>query len=196
MTTRRTNAERSEETRAGLMAAARTLFIEQGYAATPLEAIVERTRMTRGALYHHFKDKAALFRAVFAETDQSMHEAIARSMEKAEGDEWQRVMAAVHTFLKQCSTPDVQHILYVDGPSVLGVDWPSTMGLSLIRQSIALLMSQGYLAVQPVEPLIHLIHGNLAQAAIYIARADDQLKAREEIESALQTVFAGLRIRA
>lgn len=88
MDARRTNAERSEETRAVLMAAARELFTERGYADTPTEAIVERARVTRGALYHHFKGKAGLFRAVHRETDEFLIETISQIMEKAEGDGW------------------------------------------------------------------------------------------------------------
>ncbi len=177
------------------MAAARELFAERGYADTPTEAIVERARVTRGALYYHFKDKAGLFRDVFSETDQVMETAVAQSVEAAEGDDWQRIMTGVHTFLDLCSTPNTQRILYIDGPVVLGMDWPSPMGLALIRQSLALLMSQGYLAEQPVEPLTSLIYGSLTQAALYIARADDRLTAREEIEHALHELFNGLRIK-
>ena len=72
MDARRTNAERSEETRAVLMAAAHELFTERGYADTPAESIVERARVTGGALYYHFKDKAGLFRAVHRETDENL----------------------------------------------------------------------------------------------------------------------------
>ena len=151
MSTGRTNAERSEETRATLIAAARELFTERGYGDTTTEAIVERAGVTTGALHHHFKDKAGLFRAVFSETDQSMLDTVAQSIEQAEGDEWQRIMAGLlDAFLDQCNTPHVQRILYTDGPVVLGADWPSQTGLDLLRQSLAVLISRGYCAEQPI----------------------------------------------
>jgi len=196
VSTGRTKAEQSEETRAALIAAARELFAERGYADTPTEVIVERARVTRGALYYHFKDKAGLFRAVFAETDQAMLDTVAQRIAQTEGDEWQRSMAGLHAFLKQCSTPAIQRILYIDGPIVLGADWPSQIGLDLIRQSLAVLMRQGYCAEQPIEPLAYLIDGSLGLGALYIARAADKLTAREEIEHALLALLGGLRIKA
>ena len=195
MDTRRTNAERSEETRAALMAAARELFTERGYVNTPTEAIVERARVTRGALYYHFKDKAGLFRAVHRETDESLIETIAQIMEKAEGDEWQRAMVGSRAFLTLCSTPDIRRILYIDGPVVLASDLPAPVGLGLIQQQTQLLMHLGYIAQQPVEPLSQLIFGSFIQGALYIARADDKETAQEEIEHALLEWLNGLRIK-
>lgn len=121
---------------------------------------------------------------------------IVQSIEQAESDEWQRSMAGLHTFLEQCSTPDIQRILYIDGPIVLGADWPSQIGLDLIRQSLAGLIRQGYYAEQPIEPLAYLIDGSLGLGALYIARADDKLTARKEIEHALLELLSGLRIKA
>ena len=99
-------------------------------------------------------------------------------------------------FLELCSTSDIQRIMYVDGPVVLGAEWPTPLGMNLISQSIQLLMSQGYIAEQPIEPLAHLLFGSLHQGATYIARADDKRTAREDVEHALQTLISGLRIRA
>lgn len=196
MPTGHTQAERSQETRAALIAVARELFAARGYADTPTGVIVERARVTRGALYYHFEDKAGLFRAVFADTDQAMLDTITQSIEQAEGDEWQRVMAGLHTFLEQCTTPTIQRILYIDGPIVLGAAWPSQRGLDFIRQSLAGLMRQEYCAAQPIEPLAYLIDGSLGLGALYIARAADKRTAREEIESALVALLSGLRIKA
>ena len=192
---RRTNAERSEETRAALMAAARELFVERGYADASTEAIVERARVTRGALYYHFKDKAGLFRAVHRKTDESLIETIAQIMEKAEGDVWQRAMRGSRAFLTLCSTPDIRRILYIDGPVVLAADPPVPVGLGLIQQQTQLLMHLGYIAEQPVEPLSQLIFGSFIQGALYIARADDKDTAQEEIEHSLLKWLNGLRIK-
>ena len=196
MPTGRTNAEQSEQTRATLIAVARALFTERGYVNTTIEAIVERAGVTTGALHYHFKDKAGLFRAVFSATDQAMLATVAQSIEQAEGDEWQRTMAGLHAFLDQCDTPDIRRILYTDGPVVLGADWPSQTGLDLIRQSLALLISQGYCAEQPIDPLAYLIDGSLSLGALYISRADDKRTAREEIEHALLALLSGLRIKS
>ena len=195
MDARRTNAERSEETRTALLAAARELFAERGYGGTPTETIVEHAGVTRGALYYHFKDKPGLFRSVFAETDMSMMQAISQSVERAEGDDWQRIMAGTQTFLELCGTRDIQRILYTDGPVVLGADWPSPMGLTLVRQSLTVLMSQGYIAEQPLEPLTHMLFGSLVQGALYVVRADDKDAARQEIWQALGKLMNGLLIK-
>ena len=196
MPTRRTNAERSEQTRAALIAVARELFTERGYVNTTTEAITERAGVTTGALHHHFKDKAGLFRAVFSATDQAVLDTIAQIIEQAEGDEWQRIMAGLHAFLEQCNNPDIQRILYIDGPIVLGADWPSQTGLDLIRQSLELLIRQGYRAEQPIEPLVYLIDGSFALGALYIVRADDKLTAQEEVEQGMLALLSGLRIKS
>ena len=196
MPTGRTNAERSEETQAALIAAARELFTERGYSATPTEAIVERAGVTTGALHYHFKDKVGLFRAVFAATDQAMLATVAQRIEQAEGDAWQRIMAGLHAFLEQCTSPHIQRILYTDGPIVLGPDWPSQTGLNLLRQSLAVLIRQGHCAEQPIDPLAYLIDGSLALGALYIARADDKRTARADIEHALLALLSGLRIKS
>ena len=196
MPTSRTNAERSEETQAALIAAAHELFTERGYGDTTTEAIVERAGVTTGALHHHFKDKAGLFRAVFSATDQSMLDTVAQSIEQAEGDEWQRILAGLHAFFDQCNTPHIQRILYTDGPIVLGADWPSQTGLDLLRQSLAVLISRGYCAEQPIEPLAYLLDGCLGLGALYIARADDKRTAQEEIEHALLALLSGLRSKS
>lgn len=140
MTTRRTNADRAEETRTSLMAAGRALFTERRYGDTSTEAIVERAKVIRCALYYHFKDKAALFAAVYDEIESEMVQAILQDMAEAEGDAWQWVVRAVDIFLDLSTAPGVQRVLYVDGPGVFNSPVPNPTGLALIEQSFARLV--------------------------------------------------------
>ena len=194
MATRRTNAERSEETRAALMAAARELFTERGYADTPTEAIVERAGVTRGALYYHFKDKADLFYAIYAEIEGVMMQAIVRSMTEAEGDEWQRILTAIDTFLDLCTAPDIQRVIYVDGPAVLNSAIPNPTGLTLIHQSLELLKKLGYIAEQPLGSLARLWFGALVEGAFYIVQAADRPTAKAEVKHSIERLLNGLRV--
>ncbi len=200
MSVKTTKAEQSEMTRAALLTAARELFTERGYADTATEEIVKRAGVTRGALYYQFRDKAALFQAVFHDIDRSLMQEIAESMQAAQGDAWQRL---VHTgcraFLDACLDPGVQRILFLDGPAVLNWEtWhrlDAESGLGLIRQTLQTVMDQGLIEKQPLEPISHMMFGALTEAALYIARADDVRAAREEMGQSLERLLNGLRVK-
>jgi AcrR family transcriptional regulator len=191
-------AEQSEATRAALVDAARELFADRGYAGVATEEIVQRAGVTRGALYHHFKDKRALFRAVVDQLEQEAAERIANAA-LAQEDPWQMQMTALHAFLDGCLDPAVQKILLVDAPSVLGTaEWreiEATYGLALVRMGLEGVMDAGLIERQPVEPLAHLILGALAEAGLMIARASDQKEARREVGESVERVLEGLRVR-
>src|SRR4029453_15033539 len=112
-------AEQSEATRAALAAAARELFTERGYAGVATEEIVQRAGVTRGALYHHFRDKRALFRGVVEQLEEESVERIASSALEQQ-DPWQMQITALNAYLDGCLDPAVQTIVLVDAPSVLG----------------------------------------------------------------------------
>lgn len=186
-------------TRAMLLKAAQDLFTERGYAETATEEIVKRAGVTRGALYYQFRDKADLFRTVFEELDRALMQQIIQAMQNAKGDLWERL---VHTgcraFLDGCLDPAVQRIVLIDGPAVLSWDtWrrlDGDTGLGLIRHTLQTVMTEGFIAEQPLEPLVHLLFGALTEAALYIARAEDVHLAREEMGASLERLLAGLRI--
>jgi AcrR family transcriptional regulator len=191
-------AEQAEATRGELIRVARELFAERGYAAVPTEEIVQRAGVTRGALYHHFKDKRALFRAVVDQLEQETAERIAvAALEQT--DPWQVQLIALHTFLDVCLDPAVQAILLVDAPSVLGAaEWreiEATYGLALVRMGLETVMEAGYIERQPVEPLAHLMLGALGEAGLMIARAEDQQTARREVGDSIERLLEGLRVR-
>jgi len=109
-------AERSEATRAALIATARALFAERGYAAVGTEEIVRATGVTRGALYHHFTGKRELFQAVYEEVERQLVERIATSAMSSAGDPLQALTAGAEAFLDACEDPAVQRIALVDAP--------------------------------------------------------------------------------
>src|SRR5215210_3047371 len=104
---RRTQAERSEATRAALIATARRLFAARGYAAVGTEELVRAAGVTRGALYHHFDGKADLFRAVFEQLEGEIAERLAADA-LARPDPWEAMLAGLEMFLDVCLEPEVQ----------------------------------------------------------------------------------------
>ena len=188
------NAEQSDQTQRALLAAARALFTERGYAATPTAAIVARAGMTRGALHYHFQNKAGLFSAVYTEMEGELMQGVVQSMAAAEGDEWQRMLRAIDTFLDLSTAPAFQRVLYVDGPAVLNSAVPNPAGLSLIRQSLELLMTRGYIAAQPLEALARLWFGALVAGALYLVQAEDPPTAKADLTQSITRLLTGLRI--
>ena len=112
-------AERSEATRAALLGAARSLFAERGYAAVTAEEVVRAAGVTRGAMYHHFRDKKDLFRAVHEQVEEEMVMAIAEAVAGRE-DVLDLLVAGVDAFLDRCLDPEVARIALDEAPSVLG----------------------------------------------------------------------------
>ena len=196
--TRRTQAERSAATRGALVRAARELFARDGYAATGREAIVERAGVTRGALYHHFTDKEALFRAVFEELEA---EVMARSAEAAmtvsPDDPIGQLRAGCLAYLDIALDPAVQRICLLDAPSVLSPavrqEVLESYAVGLVREVLQAAMDSGALARQPLAPLTHVLLAALHEAALYVARADDHGAARIEVGATVGHLLDGLR---
>src|SRR5215469_4702662 len=112
-------AENSAATRAALLKIARRFFTERGYAETATEDIVRRARVTRGALYHHFKDKQDLFKAVLVE-EQARLAALSAEAASKETDPWRALLLASEAFMDACLEPAVLQIVLLDAPAVLG----------------------------------------------------------------------------
>jgi AcrR family transcriptional regulator len=192
-----TKAAQGEATTAGLVRAARELFAERGYANVGTEEIVQRAGVTRGALYHHFRGgKEELFRAVVvqlsAETAGSVR-AVARAVE----DPWEALVGGIDAFLDACATAEVQRILLVDGPAVLGWDvWraiDADYGLGLLDDALRRAIEADQLPPQPTRAAAHVLLGALDEAAMVVARADDPLAARAEMGQAVHRLLEGLR---
>lgn len=191
-------AEQSEATRLALVAVARELFAERGYAAVGTEEIVHQARVTRGALYHHFRDKKDLFRAVYEQMESELAEELGRQLAAGPaGDPIALLGAGVSAFLDHCMNPALARIALIDAPSVLGwEEWRKVgerYGLGLVIAGLQGAMAAGALREQAVKPLAHLILGALGEAGMLIANADDPRAARREIEPPMLALLEGLR---
>ena len=177
-------AEQSEATRGALIAAARELFAERGYASVGTEEIVRAAGLTRGALYHHFDGKKDLFRAVYEEVERELVEVIAAGAVGAESP-MEILRAGARTWLDACEDPAVQRIALLDAPSVLGwEEWREIgvkYGFGLIQGTLQAAIDAGQLPAQPVKPLAHLILGAIDEAGLLVARADDGGQTRREV---------------
>jgi len=190
-------AEQTEATRAALLAVARELFAERGYAGVATEEIVQRARVTRGALYHHFRDKQDLFRAVHEQLEGELAERIARQLANGPADDPMALLRiGVRAFLDQCMDPALARIALIDAPSVLGwEEWrrvDEKYGLGLVMVGLQGAMAAGAIRHQPVKPLAHLILGALGEAGMLIANAEDPRAARAEVEPPLLALLEGL----
>src|SRR5439155_6956963 len=115
----RTQQDRSRATRAALVATARGLFAERGYAGVSADDIVSAAGLTRGALHHHFGDKAGLFRAVFEQLEAEITAELTTALE-ATDDSLAGMAAGLGAFLDICQRPEVLRIGLTDAPTVLG----------------------------------------------------------------------------
>ncbi len=173
---RRSNRDRSEETRGKLLSAARALFVEKGYAETGTPEIVKSAEVTRGALYHHFSDKADLFRAVVI---QEAH-AVADEIEEASIDQTDPIDALVtgaEAYFQAMRHPGRSRILLIDGPAVLGADALAAID----RESGGGTLYDGlaYAALRfgrddlPVEELASLLSASFYRAALAVSEGAD-----------------------
>jgi AcrR family transcriptional regulator len=196
---RRPNAERpprGEATKAALITAARDLFVTKGYFATGTEEIVAKADVgTRGALYHHFADKEDLFRAVF---DQVQADLAAATIVNERDDALELLTVALQQFLDaSAENTDVQQILLIDGPAVLGWDqWrrlEADYGLGVITAMLEAAVVQKVIARQPTGPLAHMLLAAVDEAALYIANAADRREAHRQARQSLMRLLGGLR---
>jgi len=198
MNSKSRRAEQTEATRRALLDSARELFAQRGYADVGTEEIVRRARVTRGALYHHFRGKADLFRAVFEKLNCDLAERVAQGA-LAEQDPWEQMRTGARAFLDACLDPAVQRIALLDAPAVLGWETSRQLdkqaGLGIAEQVIGAAMEAGAIERGPLQPLAHLLLAALHEGAMLIAGAQDVGAAREEVGASIDLLLAGLRTR-
>jgi len=194
---RRTQADRSASTRAALIEAGRRLFAEHGFAGVGTEAIVAEAQVSRGALYHHYADKTALFDDVFQVVERDAAQRLAESAARNGDDDARTVMQrALDEWFEACDDPEVYRILLIDAPSVLG--WSRFRELclhhvlGLIESLLEVGMAAGKFTRQPVRPLAHVLIAAADEAALYIVGSDDRATAKAEMRAVVGRLFDAL----
>ena len=196
---RRSQLERSRSTKAALVATARRLFAQQGYAATAAEEIVAAAGVTRGALYHHFGDKRGLFIAVVEELEDEITAEMLAMVGDAI-DPATDLMAGVEVSLRRyldiCQRPEILRIILADAPSVLGwQEWremEARHGLGLVTGIVAQAAAKGKIDEGRVPTISQLLFSAIIEAGLMVAHADQPDTVRPEVERSLLLLIEGL----
>ncbi|MEQ8398446.1 helix-turn-helix domain-containing protein [Thalassobaculum sp.] len=193
MQEKRSQAERRAATRDALLAAARGEFVEHGFAAAATEAVVRRAGVTRGALYYHFPDKAALLAAVVEAVAAEVHDAVAAAASRS-ASPGHALADGMRAYLDACLSADARSIYLVDGPAVLGWRrWREIDGAysaRLLREGVseALAGSDG----RDVDALTTLLSGACNEAALWLADAPDDADRKRAVDLAVDDLVKRL----
>lgn len=191
----------SSTTRRALTEVAARLFTEQGYAGTSLDEIVAGAKVTKGALYHHFSGKQAVFEAVFEQVESAASQRIRAALGRAE-DPWEKAAAGLREFLTVVQEPSYRRVVIQDGPAVLGYERfreqeeRSSFGLvhDIVRQVLS--ASTYELSEEMALTFSRIFFGAMSAAGEAVSAAQDRQAAVARVESALNFILSGLHALA
>ncbi|KAA9000710.1 TetR family transcriptional regulator [Affinibrenneria salicis] len=192
---RRTRAE-MEETRATLLATARRVFSERGYADTSMDDLTAQAGLTRGALYHHFGDKKGLLAAVVELIDAEMDARLQVISDTAE-DAWEGFHRRCRAYLQMALEPEIQRIVLRDARAVLGGASPDSQRhcIESMRLLLEGLIHQGVVNEADPPALASLIYGGLSEAAFWIADGEDGSARLARSVAALELLLRGMLVK-
>src|SRR6476661_7322022 len=186
-------AERRAATSEAILTAARRLFGTQGFAATTMDEIAEAAHVAKGAVYHHFKTKEAVF-------DQVSRDLVAEidSTGRAEKDVLAAMVAGTQHYFAATAKGPTGQIILRDGPAVLGWErWREIDAQHFggkMPRALSVAMEAGLIAKQPVEPLARLLLGAVTEAAVACAGRADIARAGAEYARAFKSLVEALRV--
>lgn len=189
---RRTRAA-MQETRALLLATARQMFTEVGYAHTSMDDLTARAGLTRGALYHHFGDKKGLLAAVVEQLDAEMDVRLRAITDTAE-DDWEGFRQRCRAYLEMALEPELQRIVLRDARAVFGGGSPEAQRhcMESLRQLIERLVLQGVFIDIHAQALAALIYGSLAEATVWIAETEEGEQRLAQATQAFESLLRGV----
>jgi AcrR family transcriptional regulator len=189
-------AERSETTRAAIVDAAAQLFGEQGFGETTVDQIAATANVAKGAVYHHFAGKEAIFELVFEAVSAGVARDVATAGRRAK-DPLDGIAEGTRAYFRLCSKGPTRRIMLGDGPVVLGWQrWREIDGRhfgAMLPAALQVAVSQGLVADQPVEPLARLLLGAVTEAAMVCAASPSPSQTMRQYGEALERLLSGLR---
>ena len=193
----RTQSERSAATQTALIAAARGLWGERGYAAVGTPEIAAAAGVTRGAMYHQYPDKAALFRAVIETVETEVMRRLSGAVVAAQpASPAAALRIAADAWLGIATEPQIRRLLLLDAPAVLG--WAEfrelgqRYGLGMTEELLRRAIDADELRPQPVRALAAVLLGAIDEGAMVIAEAEDPDAARVEVADVVGGLLDGL----
>jgi AcrR family transcriptional regulator len=181
-------------TRASLVDAARKLFGTRGFADTSLDEVVSEARVTKGALYHHFRGKEDLFAAVYEQVQREVSDQVVTEFLRP--DPWEALQLGCELWIDAHLDPAVQRIAMRDARAALG--WETVRqveakyGAVPLRGVLRRAIRTGLIDPVPLRPLALMLMGALGEACFYVADADDREAAREEALAMIGRLLSGL----
>ena len=188
----------SEATRTALLDEAAALFAERGFAGTSLEDIASAAQVTRGAVYHHFAGKRALFEALIDRLESTAMAMVAEAA-ATQADPWESAMTGLDAFLDHCCDPVYGRLVWQEGPMAMGwAEWrkcEEKYAYGLVEGFVHTLTETGYLQPVPVDTAVRLLFSLLGAAGLELAEATDadRPRVRQECGDLLRRLFTGLR---
>lgn len=191
-------AQYSATTKRALVDVATDLFTEQGYAATSLDAIVSGAKVTKGALYHHFSGKQAVFEAAFEQIETEAAARIRKALKKSK-DPWEQALIGLRAFLQIVQDPAYQRVVMQEGPAVLGYErfreQEERSSYGLVQEMVRLVLqdSDFGLSEEMLETFSRIFYGAISAAGESVSTASDPQAAGAQVETAIAFIMAGLR---
>lgn len=191
-------AQYSASTRKTLIDVATRLFTSQGYAGTSLDAIVAGADVTKGALYHHFSGKQAVFESVFEKIESDASARIKRAL-RGSRDPWEKAAIGLRSFLEVVQDPAYQRVVIQEGPAVLGYErfreQEERSSFGLVQDIVRTVLSSSTydLSEEMVETFSRIFFGAMSAAGEAVSSATDPRAAVARVEAALGFIIAGLR---
>lgn len=188
--------EYTEATRQALLSAGRNAFANEGYQAAGIEAISRAARVTRGAFYHHFEDKKALFDAVVvalqAETTARIEE-----RGRAQRKIWDRMNVGIDAYLDACLEPAYGRIVIQEAPAVLGNkrfrEIEEAYPMALLTASLDALKRDGELDFEDIDLLSRMVDAMICKIALMLPEADHPKKLRERGQKIIGRLLGAFR---